>query len=165
MIRTKDGRKFLTSEENLGTLIEFCRTFGSEIYKAKADNGAEILALKSLTTAFCQTTYTEPACEVSKQIFPSVPLTRSKMIEEASEVRVFIQNELDQGKTVSMQTLKQRFPGVNYAKLANNFSKIRKMMKNSGVELEKIGAGAYALKSKISIINTNFQGFQPIIQP
>lgn len=147
LITTKDNRNFLTEETNLNSLIEFCKTFSSEIFKVKYTKG-KILSLKSLAQYMCDQDYNEPMeVDKMKKIFPSKSKSRNSIIKNAEAIKNFIRSNLLSGKSMSLKDLKDKYKelGVTDACLCNHLANTRKMLSKEGHTFKKIGAGKYLL--------------------
>lgn len=71
LIKTKDNRKFLTHEKNLQSLIEYAKTFKSEIELVEIEKGTKVLELKGLTVALCDPNYQgDPSYQKIRDIYP-----------------------------------------------------------------------------------------------
>lgn len=147
LIVTKDKRKFLTHESNLPYLIEFIKTFGSEVYKVQAAN-QKLLELKHIAKAICSQECTnDPNCVILKKIYPQGKKPRDAMIKNAEKIRTFIRERLLSKKEVSLQQLKNKYAslGITSACLCNHLSTVRKGLAREGLNIQKIGRGRYAV--------------------
>lgn len=149
LIKTKDGRKFLTHEKNLPSLIEFAKTFGAEIDVVKPNDGSKILELKTLTTAVCDSLYNEePQYQIVEKLYPSSQKRdRQTILAEATRIRKFIQDRLLEGKPVSLKELKEMYKEhkLTDACLCNHLAVVRKALGSQGRKFRKLGAGKYCL--------------------
>ena len=147
LVKTKDKRKFLTEEGNLSMLKEFSETFKAEVLLVKTDSSQEILPLKKLAPAFCDSSYdSKPEYEMISKILPK--RTRKSILKNASLIQKFIKKQLLDGKIVSLKNLKKKYKenyGVTDACLCNHLSAVRKELENEGHKVTKTGAGSYQL--------------------
>lgn len=149
LIKTKNKKRFLTHERNLISLIEYSKTFKSEIYLVEAESSQNILDLKSLTKALCDPQYSaDPQYEIIEKVLPKSK-DRKMILDEAKDIREFITERLVSGKPLSLKELKERYKQCKFtdACLCNHFSDCRKILSRKGYVFEKIGAGTYCSKS------------------
>lgn len=148
MIKTKNGRKFLTYEKHLSSLVEFAKTFGAEIYAVEPDAGQKVLELKALTAAICTAEYDgPPKYAAGAKIFPKPKRRRRAILAEAGKIRRYITKRLLAGKPVSLKDLKAKYEmhKLTDACLCNHLSVARKVLSRDGHQFKKIGAGKYCL--------------------
>lgn len=147
LVKTKDNRKFLTDKSNLSHLEEFANTFRPEILLVKTQDQAEILEIKELAPAFCDSTYdSNPNYQVISKLFPK--RTRSVILKDASKIRQFIRSTLLTGNSLSLKSLKKRYSelGLTDACLCGHFADVRKELESTGKSFKKTGAGEYCLE-------------------
>jgi len=147
LLKTKDGRKFLTYEKNLPSLIEFAKTFGAEIYRVEIEK-QKILELKALANAICDQEYaTSPKHRRIEKIHPKPKRTRQAILRNAIKIRKFIRRRLLAGKPVSLKELKTKYKHYEMtdACLCNHLSTIRKLLIREGYTIKKLGAGKYCV--------------------
>lgn len=144
MLKTKDGRKFLTSEKNLESLVEFAKTFSAELYVVESDK--KPMELKSLASAICDQDFkSQSETKIVRRLYPKSISRRRQMIDNAQTIRNHILEKMENGEAISLQGLKVRFShlGVTDACLSNHLSWTRKKLEQDGYRVEKIGAGKY----------------------
>ncbi len=123
MIKTKDKRQFFTHEKNYPLLIEFSKTFGSEMSIVKTQ--AEVLDISELAPAICDANYNQ-----------EIDYEEVKTLTKKSNIKELIKKRLLSGKIVSLKDLKCKSP-YYYIQLAI------KDLEKKGVRIEKIGVGKY----------------------
>ena len=149
LITTKDNRKFLTHEKNLQSLIEYAKTFKSEISLVEVDKSTKILELKGLTVALCDPNYSgDPEYKQLKSIYPNNKRGRKSILTEAKSIREFIRKKFLSGKAVSLKEIKDKYEKYELtdACLCNHISSARKQLEKEGYSFEKIAAGKYVCK-------------------
>lgn len=147
LLKTKDGRQFLAYEKSLPSIIEFAKTFGSEIYRVEAEN-PKILELKSLVAAICNQDYkSKPKYHKLEKLHPRTVRNREAILKTAAQIRRYIQRRLLNGKEVSLKELKDRYKDceITDACLCSHFTTMRKSLSREGHTLEKKGAGKYCI--------------------
>lgn len=150
LLKTKDNRKFLTSEDNLLMVLEFVKTFNAEIYLAEIpeESHKEILKAKSLATAICDSLY-QPKTEIKelKRLYPEEKAGRKEAIKLAQQITTYIRKQLLTGKEVSMKNLKKKYEKekLSDACLCAHLSRIRKELVTEGLSITKLGAGRYKI--------------------
>jgi hypothetical protein len=145
LLKTKDGRRFLTHEKNLPSLIEFTKTFSAEIYKVEVE-GEKIMELKALANAICSQDYSEkPKCAILEKVYPIAKKSRDKILKDAAKIKKYIRKRLLDGKAVSLKELKTKYKSCNVtdACLCTHLSAARKALTQEGHRIRKLGAGKY----------------------
>ncbi len=148
LIKAKGGKKFLTHEKNLPSLIEFAKTFKSELFLVQIKDDQKVLELKGLTAAFCDPTYnSNPQFENIERIFPRSKRDRKNILNEAENIRKFVTDKLLEGNPVSLKQLKEKYKDqkLTDACLCNHLSMARLSLSKEGCSFEKIAAGTYCL--------------------
>lgn len=148
LIKTKDKRQFLTFQKNLPFLIEFAKTFGAELHYVSPEKEQEVLELKLLTTAICDSEYkSEVQCKKLEKVYPKTKKDRSKILSDACKIRAFVTKKLLEGKPVSLKDLKTKYKDLNLtdACLCNHLAAARKSLVQDGYSFKKTGAGSYCL--------------------
>ena len=147
MVKTKDKRKFLTSEDNLPLLKEFVRTFGAEVYRVVPAEKIKVLELKTLVTKFCDNPNYNDTTKVAimERLLPEKD--RQSILKDAAKIKRFIRGHLEKGKALSLKQLKEKYEelGVTSACLCNHFSAVRKELEEEGNQFKKLGAGKYMI--------------------
>ena len=147
LVKMPDKRKFLVSEKNMLSIIEFAKTFHAEIYKVEVIKGKVICQLKNLAGAICNPDYNQDM-EIQNpvKIYPRTR-PRSSIIKNAKKIKAFIYNKLNNGKPMSLKDLKKKYKNCNItdACLCNHLSAVRKLMIENGLNVQKIGQGKYCL--------------------
>jgi hypothetical protein len=141
MLRTSDKRKLLTHKKNLSLLQEYVNACGAEICLVKVDlkYQPEILELKALALALCNSTYNNPVrVENIERIFPVSSRAR------ASTIRKFIKGKLLSGRPISLKELQIKY-SINEPSLRYHLSLVRTQLMSSGYEVSKIGIGKYQI--------------------
>lgn len=147
LVKTPDKRKFLVNEKNMTSIIEFVKTFRAEVYKVEVLEGKVISQLKNLAGAICDPEYSaEIKVQNQEKIFPK-SRPRTSILENAKKIRDFIKKRLDEGKSVSLKELKEKYKScdITDACLCNHLSAVRKQLIRSGKTVKKIGQGKYCL--------------------
>lgn len=147
LLKTKDNRKFLVKEKHLPNLIEYAKTFGAEIWGAKADN-YKGMELKALANAVCKLDYEEshPFTRTDK-LFPLPKKKRETILKDAATIRRFVKKRLLSGSPLSLKELKEKYKSCNVtdACLCNHLATVRRGLSKEGHEFKKVGAGKYCL--------------------
>lgn len=149
LLKRKDNRKFLVKEKYLPNLIEYAKTFSSEIWKVQSSKKG--MELKALAHAVCKIDYTEdPEYTLTEKIFPIPKKNRSEILQDAAIIRKFVKRRLLSGKAVSLRELKQKYKDrrVTDACLCNHLATMRKELSEKGYKFEKVGAGKYRMVAK-----------------
>lgn len=151
LLKTKDNRKFLTSEDNLLYILEFVKTFNAEIYLAEIQDNerSEILGTLKLATAICDSTYTlvvEPT--IVKRLYPEQKSGRKDAIKLAKQITDHIHQQLTTGKEVSLRSLKKKYQEhhLTDACLCAHLSRIRRSLEKEGLPVNKVGPGRYQVE-------------------
>ena len=143
MLLTKKKKRFFTKIENYDYLVEYAKTFNSQMFRVEIIDGS-VLELKKLVVALCDPEYT---CDVNyKEICRVYPENnREKTLKLASNIQAFIRDKLLKGKPVSLKELKTKYEKLKItdACLCNHLSSVRKSLVSEGKVVEKVGAGAY----------------------
>lgn len=150
LLKIKGGRKFLTHEKNLPSLIEFAKTFSAEIWRVEAEK-QKVLELKTLAQAICNQDYSQnPDYSNPKKIYPRSKRDRDSILKNAAKIRKFIERKLTSGKAVSLKELKEKYRewDVTDACLCSHLSSIRKSLADQGYEVKKLAAGTYQLQCR-----------------
>lgn len=150
LIKTKDGRSFLTQQKHLKSVQEFCRSLGAEIYLVYPNPKEKLLGLKRLTAAFCNPEFKlSPEYKQIKKIFPESKKDRTEILQKAKEIQSYIIATMLEGKPVSLKDLKERYDGQNLtdACLCNHLTAARRKLAKDGHKVQKLGAGKYAISS------------------
>lgn len=148
LVKTPDKRKFLVSEKNMSSIIEYVKTFHAEVYQVEVIQGKIIYQLKNLAMAICNPDFdTDMEIKNPKKIYPKTR-PRSFILKNAKKIREFINERLSQGKSVSLKDLKKKYKNcdITDACLCNHLSAVRKQMIKSGMIVAKVGQGKYCLK-------------------
>jgi hypothetical protein len=149
LIETKDKRKFLTHEKNFIQLIEFSKTFNAEISIVKLEEGS-VLELEELAPAICDPSYKKNKIkyEVIETKMSKEGKSRPEILKIADKVKFYIQNQFQNGKTVSLKELKTKFKKhkLSDATLCNHVRRVKQDLENKGFIFAKIGAGTYKAK-------------------
>jgi hypothetical protein len=110
LVKIKGGHKYLVSEGNLSSLLEFLKTFQAEVYRVKLIEGKVLPGLKALANAICNQDYkSDFKAKKLKKVFP-VPGRRKATLKNAKKVREFIEKRLLAGKPLALRTIKNRYP-------------------------------------------------------
>jgi hypothetical protein len=145
LVKIKGGHKYLVSEGNLSSLLEFLKTFQAEVYRVKLIEGKVLPGLKALANAICNQDYkSDFKAKKLKKVFP-VPGRRKATLKNAKKVREFIEKRLLAGKPLALRTIKNRYQSYSYPCLCNHFSAVRKKLADNGCTIAKVGQGAYCL--------------------
>jgi hypothetical protein len=150
LIKTKDGRRLLTHEKNLPSLIEFAKTFKVEIYLVEPEENQTILELKPLTSAICSSDNSDPPkYRKIERVFPKSKRTRKTILADAQKIDRYIQKRLTTGKPVSLKELKKKYKEhkLTDACLCNHLTVVRKLLSAQGHTFRKIAAGTYCLSN------------------
>lgn len=149
LIETKDHRKFLTHEENLPKLIEFGKTFGAELSVIKTEEVPEILDLRHLAPALCDSDYSVeiPEYQIIKVMIERNNRPRKRLIKQASVIRDWIREELLAGRALQLAAIAKRYKkyDLSIQAYANHYSTVRGELVAEGYKVEKIGHGIYKL--------------------
>ena len=147
LIITKDKRQFLTHQKQLQSIIEFAKTFNSEIYLVTTEN-QKILGPKALAEAICNQEYDDkPECVRIKRIYPKIKRDRKLMLSEAANIRMALIDQFFEGQVVSLKDMKDKYKksGVTDACLCNHLSAVRKQLEREGQIIRKVGGGQYCI--------------------
>lgn len=149
MLKTKDKRKFYTHEENLDKLIEFSKMFKAEISIVSVRE-AEILDLTALAPAICDASFNQPQpAEVNViEVKTCSKRCRSTIIENAKQIKKYIERKLRNGEVVSMQELMETYKGnrLTVACFCNYISELTKNLAKENIIVNRIGRGLYQAK-------------------
>lgn len=147
LIKTPDKRKFLVSEKNMTSIIEYVKTFHAEVYRVEVLEGKIISQLKNLAGAICNPDYdVEMKVQNAEKIYPK-SRPRDSILKNAKKIRDFIYTRLISGNPVSLKDLKSKYKDcdITDACLCNHLSAVRKQLIRSGKTIKKIGQGKYCL--------------------
>jgi phage pi2 protein 07 len=147
LVKTPDKRKFLVSEKNMQSIIEYVKTFHAEVYRVEVLEGKIISQLKNLAGAICDPDYnTEMKIQNAQKLYPKTR-PRNSILKNAKKIRDFINNRFSSGKSVSLKDLKKRYKNceITDACLCNHLSAVRKQLIRNGRIIKKIGQGKYCL--------------------
>jgi hypothetical protein len=150
MLETKDKRRFLTSESNLNSLVEFSNVFNAELKHVNVIKG-DILNLEDLASAISNPEYSSDF-EVTEEIRKPVEIKKTKSRKEkirvAAVIRNHIEEEFKKGKIVDLSKVKKKYERykLTSACFSSHISTVRKKMEKIGFKIQKSGAGKYHIK-------------------
>ncbi len=143
MIETKDHKKFFTHEKNFPQLIEFSKTFNTEISKVQIPSEVEVLELEELAPAVCE----KKSQKIEYTILETIKhrSKRKGILSRAKKIQKHIQQTLLSGKIVSLKELNKKYKGLTSACLCNHFKLTRENLRLQGYGFIKVGGGKYRI--------------------
>ncbi len=134
MIKTKDSRKFFTSQKNMPLLKEFSKTFEAEISIVKA-NKEVLIDINELPTAICNADYK------NETNYVQVKKSRQEMIDNAQKIQEYIIENLKTKKHISLKDLKKKFQKLKLTDscLSNHLNSIVRKLGKTGKKITKKG--------------------------
>lgn len=148
LLITNDNRRFLTHEKNLGSLVEFIKTFNVETYLVSTQDVNLISDLKQLVEEICNPRSNQPfEFEIIKKLFQRKSKNRDSTIQNANEIQKFIKSKFLSGESVSLNELKEKFSkqSLTDACLCNHMTRAKNYLCKEGYKFKKIGAGKYCI--------------------
>lgn len=147
LVKTHDQRTFLTYERNFLSLIEFCKSFKAEMYRATSED--TLMSLEELCKHIC-----DPDLKIQhefkklRRVYPKKIRNRTDILKNALVIRTSIKKSLVSGCIVSLKELKKKYKefDITDACLCNHFTSVRRELFQNGKRLEKVGAGAYKIE-------------------
>jgi hypothetical protein len=146
MLETKDQRRFFTHKRFLPNLVEFCRTFDSEISVVKLKEKAEVLDLVELAPAICDANYNQEAdYEIVEE---KISRKNRKPVRTSDAVRQYVRDRFSSGDTVELQQVAQHFKDLNVglSSFCKHIAYVRNAMEKEGHQFVKMGGGKYRLR-------------------
>ena len=146
LLKRNDNRKFLVKEKYLQNVIEYAKTFSSEIWTVHTE--AKGMELKALAQACCKVDYDEDLkFELLDKIYPISKKKRDTILKDAAVIRKFVRKRLLSGKPLSLKELKDKYKNckVTDACLCNHLATVRRDLSQEGHRFKKVGAGNYCL--------------------
>ena len=159
LIRFPDGREVFTHEKYHNTLLEFAKTFGVKIDLVEADF-PQLLHPKEIASIFCdqnKEAFNTCSYRAAKSQIPTKIIThqtsfntfsaRDKMLQKASDVRLYIESQLLEGNAVRIKELHHRFQrhGIAVSTLYRHLTYVKNRLKESGKKVVKVTTGCYRL--------------------
>lgn len=145
MLETKDQRKFFTHKRFLPNLVEFCRTFDSQISVVKLKEKTDILDLVELAPAICDANYNK---NVTYEIVENKISREGRMPTRSADIiRAYIRDQFLAGNIVELQQVAKHFKKLNLSisTFCKHLTTVRKFMEQEGYQFEKVGGGKYRL--------------------
>lgn len=148
LIVTNDKREFATDKGNLPSLVEFAKTFNSEIYHADIKHGNK-MKLEELANAICNPAYQSRLdYKIIKKLYPNPKTGRSDLLKNAFKIRQHIRQTLIKGQSISLKDLRENYKQFNLtdACLSNHLSITRKELAKEGYRIKRLKAGSYKIE-------------------
>ena len=149
LLKTKDGREFSTYTKNKSAAVAFAKKYKAEVYEVEMIDGAS-MELDKIAEAFCNPEYQfQGSYKSPKRVFPTKSNSRTSMLKDAKVIREYIEKQMRNGKTLSLQDIKKKYAKkeVTDSCLSNHFSQVRKILSSEGAQIERIKKGVYKIKS------------------
>ena len=151
LLRTSDKRCFFTYKRHLRHVTEYFKTFGAEIFLAKAYN-LHVLELKDLVQGLCDTNKNQNGVEhtIIQRLHPIKAKSRKEMQIAAKDIKQYIESRFLDGEVVSLKKIKSKFQDLDLSDscLSNHLSRVRKELEDSGKEIQRIGLGKYKINHR-----------------
>lgn len=147
LLKTKDGREFITYQKNIKYLLKFVETFDAEIFSVAVFQKAKSLQIKDLTTAICNQNYkNENDYKIIKKIYPKNEKSKNKELNIAE----FINKKLLSGESISLDIIKKQYKKntLENNKLYYYINKVKKELTKKGYNFTKIKVGEYCITLK-----------------
>jgi hypothetical protein len=147
LLKTKDGREFVTYQKNIKYLMKFVETFDAEIFSIAVLQKTKSLQIKDLTTAICNQNYkNENDYKIIKKIYPKNEKSKDKELD----ISDFINKKLLSGESISLDIIKKQYKKNT---LENNnlyycINKVKKELTKKGYNFTKIKVGEYCITLK-----------------
>lgn len=147
LITTKDNRKLFTHKKNLNKLKEYAKVFDAELSVVQVKE-ADILDLEDLAFSLVSDTKCKnqkAEYKVIEKKTESNKKPRNKILNTAKKIKSFIKDELLEGKTVSVNSVLQKFKNekITNACVCMHLKNVRTELSEVGVEINKIKHGFY----------------------
>ena len=142
-----DGRHYLTSQQHLGVLIEFARTFKAEISVVEMEEETLIYDLDALVAMICAAT-TTMSLPQHKLIEMKVknPVNgievRSRR-EQLAEVSGYVNNALIERGICSIHELLDKFREIEKPVLSNVLNRVVQRMRRQHYALVRVSVGVF----------------------
>lgn len=147
LLKTKDGREFVTYQKNIKYLMKFVETFDAEIFSITILQKTKCLQIKDLTAAICNQNYkNENHYKIIKKIYPKNEKSKNKKLN----IYDFINKKLLSGESISLDIIKKQYKKNT---LENNnlyyyINKVKKELTKKGYKFTKIKVGEYCITLK-----------------
>ena len=151
LVRTPEKKEFLTPIKNYTLLIEYANTFGGRLYTVETEEGTHVLQIEDLAIQICAGEGISKSIHYDIIKKHSSIAKSSKRLDEqkiAASIRQFIEEQLMDGKPISLLAIKHQFCKYNLrtCTVSNHFAFTRKKMTINGSKIERVGHGIYQKK-------------------
>lgn len=150
LLRTADKRCFFTYKKHLKHVTEYFKTFGAEVFLAKAVD-LHVLDLKELVQALCDPSNNQNGVKhtIVEKLYPIKVKSRTDSREAAKEIKGYIVTQFKSGEAVSLKRIKKEFQELDLTDscLSNHLSRVRREFEEKGHQIQRIGLGKYRLSS------------------
>lgn len=148
MLKCPDGKKIVTSYNNLLSLSEFIDCFNIKVESCKIDDVDNIVNLEEIANIFCDSNYVKNTNVVSETVeAPDSNMTKDK---SSRYIRNKIKETILEKKEISFSQICKMFSSLNYSVpgLNNNFKIARQELESDGYNCIRLKRGVYRLEGR-----------------
>lgn len=145
MLKCPDGKKIVTSYNNLLSLSEFIDCFSIKVESCKTDDAENAVSLEEIANIFCDSNYVKNSTIVV-ELTESPDTTMSKD-KSSRYIRNKIKETILEKKEISFSQICKMFSSFNYSipGLNNNFKLARQELESDGYNCVRLKRGVYKL--------------------
>ena len=149
MLKCPDGKKIVTSYNNLLSLSEFIDCFNIKVESCKIDDVDEAVGLEEIASIFCDSNYVKNSALTSDET--SEPIDKNMTKDKSSRyIRNKIKETILEKKEISFSQICKMFSSFNYSVpgLNNNFKLARQELESDGYNCIRLKRGVYRLEGR-----------------
>ena len=149
MLKCPDGKKIITSYNNLLSLSEFIDCFNIKVESCKIDDADNAVSLEEIANIFCDSNYVKNSVltveESSESLNKDMPKDKSSRY-----IRNKIKETILEKKEISFSQICKMFSSFNYSVpgLNNNFKLARQELESDGYSCIRLKRGVYKLEGR-----------------
>lgn len=149
MLKCPDGKKIVTSYNNLLSLSEFIDCFNIKVESCKTDDADSAVSLEEIANIFCDSNYVKSSTIISED---TNQLQENNMTKDKSSryIRNKIKETILEKKEISFSQICKMFSSFNYSipGLNNNFKLARQELESDGYNCVRLKRGVYRLEGR-----------------
>lgn len=149
MLKCPDGKKIVTSYNNLLSLSEFIDCFNIKVESCKIDDAENAVSLEEIANIFCDSNYVKNSSMIVEESTesPEKNMTKDK---SSRYIRNKIKETILDKKEISFSQICVMFSNFNYSipGLNNNFKLARQELESDGYNCVRLKRGVYRLEGR-----------------
>lgn len=149
MLKCPDGKKIITSYNNLLSLSEFIDCFNIKVESCKIDDAENAVSLEEIANIFCDSNYVKNSSIITEESTesPEKNMTKDK---SSRYIRNKIKETILDKKEISFSQICVMFSNFNYSipGLNNNFKLARQELESDGYNCVRLKRGVYRLEGR-----------------